>query len=90
MCGYALCTEEFEAYTSHLMGCRSCFAPNRHFCQQGLTMKLETDARFVCSLGSLEDRRRWMARFKVEIPAHIERLESIVKRMYGERSGVNR
>ena len=86
MCANGECYAEHSAYIAHIMGCGRCYAPNRHYCDTGWDLKLQADARFIVELPSLHDRRRWMQRYRIEIPDRIDELEARVRKMYGERT----
>lgn len=84
MCGYGQCTAEHSTYVNHLMGCRKCFAPSANHCEEGWGLKLHADARFVAGLADIADRRRWMARLRIEIPERMTALEELVREKYAE------
>lgn len=81
-------SSEAGVYHAHLMVCRSCFAPNDHYCDEGRELRLKADAAFIASLPDLHQRRYWRALEHKKNPDNMERLDELIKQKYEEqRSG---
>lgn len=81
------CTPEHKEYIAHVMSCEHCYAPNGTYCGIGRALKMENDARFVCDLPSLEDRRRWMITLRREYGERERLIELAVEDKFRELKG---
>lgn len=81
---------EAGAYISHLMVCRSCYAPRRIHCPAGLALQLHSDASYIAALPDLAQRRYWRESQRKRHPQDMDRLDALIKQIFEERkSGGN-
>lgn len=82
------CTPEHAELVNHIMRCDSCYAPNSNYCGIGRALKMENDARFICDLADLADRRRWMITLRREYGDRAALIEQAVKDKFAELKAV--
>ncbi len=79
-------TKEGQALFDHLMKpCLGCFARHGIYCEDGLRLRQDYRAAFICGLETLELRRRWMEEMRRASPDEQPMLEARVIAMHRER-----
>jgi len=67
------------------MTCEKCYAPVRKYCPEGLECKLNSDADFVMTLNTKEQRNTALLSMKKNSPAHYEALREKMKARYAAK-----